>query len=68
MNKEEAVEKIRDHVMEIYKIACELGTEDYLSIYITSDFVSFNNEYFNGGKHENDGLGIEFHEFIKEEK
>jgi len=67
MNKEEAVEKIRNYVMEIRKIACELGTEDYLGIYVADDFVSFNNAYFKGGKHEHDGLGIEFSEFIKEE-
>lgn len=67
MDKEEAVEKIREHVMEMRKIACEIGTEDYLSIYISDDFVCFNNAYFKGGKHEKDGLGIEFSEFIKEE-
>ena len=67
MNKEEAVEKICEHVMEIRKIACELGTEDYLGIYMDDDFVSFNNAYFKGGKHEKDGLGINYSEFIKEE-
>ena len=67
MNKEEAVEKIREHVMAIREIACEIGTEDYLSIYISDDFVCFNNAYFKGGKHEKHGLGIEFSEFIKEE-
>ena len=63
MDKEEAVEKIREHVMAIREIACEIGTEDYLSICIDGDFVCFNNEYFKGGKHENDGLGIEFSEW-----
>ena len=67
MNKEEAVEKIRDHVMEIRKIACELGTGDFLGIYIAGDFVCFNNAYFKGGSHEKDGLGINYSEFIKEE-
>ena len=67
MDKYEAVEKIREHVMAIREIACELGTGDYLGIYMTDDYVCFNNEYFKGGKHEKDGLGIEFSEFIKEE-
>jgi len=67
VDKYEAVEKIREHVMAIREIACEIGTEDYLIICISDDFVCFNNEYFKGGSHEKDGLGIEFSEFIKEE-
>lgn len=72
IGKDEAVQEIRGHLMEIRRIIRELGCGDYLSLTVYDDGVvnsiSFFNEHYDGGAHSSDGLDIDYYKRFQEQE
>lgn len=70
MTKDEAVLEIRGHLLEIRRIIRELGCGDSMSLAVIgngeADSISFFNQFYEGGAHCSDGLGIDYYESFSE--
>lgn len=53
MTREEGIEAIKHHLEAIESIAKELGTEDFLTLSVHGEHLSFHNGPFKGRAEEN---------------